>query len=49
MGLEPTTKKEKLKEVREDRDLAKVLNKETRELEQQVSDELNKRKDKDLI
>jgi hypothetical protein len=39
-------KKEKLKEVIEDRDVAKELNEETRELEHQVSEELNKRKGK---
>jgi GTPase SAR1 family protein len=39
-------KKEKLKEVIEDRDVAKELNEETRELEHQVSDELNKMKGK---
>jgi superfamily II DNA or RNA helicase len=46
LGLKLKGKKEKLKEVIEDRDVAKELNEETRELEHQVSDELNKMKGK---
>jgi superfamily II DNA or RNA helicase/predicted transcriptional regulator len=49
LGLEPKTKKEKLKEAIEDRDNAKDLNIEARKLEQEVSRALDRKNKKDLV